>query len=108
MEKTKIDPFCEKLFKIEPKIDLAHDITNCGRFAEVTETSDRFFFGRRVGDIGFNVFLGRPSERAIQNTKRIFENLSEDDKREFCRRLFIQNIRPEDVGVSCEKLKKVI
>jgi hypothetical protein len=99
--------FCKKLFKIEPIVDLAHDVTGCGRFAEVTETSDGFFLGRARGDIGFNEFLAQPSPRALENTKRIFDQLDSEGKIEFCSRVIVQRITPEDININCERLKSL-
>jgi hypothetical protein len=93
--------FCKRLSKIEPTIDLAHDVTGCGRFAEVTETSDGYFLGRERGDIGFNAFLGQPSPRALENTKRIFDQLDDEAKVEFCWRIMLNKIRPQDINVNC-------
>lgn len=95
-------PFCKKLNKIEPVLDLAHEITGCGRFTQVTQTSDGFFLGRAWGDIGFNAFLGKPSPRALENTKRIFDQLDGEGKVEFCTRVMVQGIEPKDVNINCE------
>lgn len=99
--------FCKKLFKIEPIVDLAHDFTGCGRFQEATETSDGFFLGRARGDIGFNDFLGKPSPRALENTKRIFNQLDNEGKIEFCSRVIVQRINPEDININCKRLKSL-
>ena len=66
----------EELFRLEPKIDLLHDLLGFGRFADITITSDGFFLGRRHGDIGYNDFLGQPSNDAVNRTKALFKKLS--------------------------------
>lgn len=99
--------FCKKLFKIEPTVDLAHDVTGCGRFASVTETSDGFFLGRARGDIGYNEFLAHPSPRALENTKSIFNQLDNEGKIEFCSRVIVQRINPEDININCKRLKSL-
>jgi hypothetical protein len=71
-----MNPLREEIFGMEPKIDLLHDLLGFGRFAEITMTSDGFFLGRRHGDIGFNEFLGWPSEAAIERTRNLFQKLS--------------------------------
>jgi hypothetical protein len=99
-----MDKLCEKIFKIEPKIDLAHEIAGCGNFVEVTETSDGFFLGRPKGSIGFDAFLGKPSEIAKERTNNIYEKLTENEKKEFLSRIFRQNITPKDIGLLVSKV----
>ena len=70
----------EEILRLEPKIDLLHDLLGFGRFAEVTVTLDGFFLGRKHGDIGFNDFLGHPGEAAVKRTRRLFENLSSESR----------------------------
>lgn len=71
MEKLK-----EELFHLEPKIDLLHDLLGFGRYTDITITSDGFFLGRQFGDIGYNDFLGQPSNDAVKRTKVLFKKLS--------------------------------
>jgi len=75
-----MDILRKELFGLEPKIDLLHDLLGFGRFAETTMTSDGFFLGRRPGDIGFNEFLGWPSEAAIERTRNLFQRLSPESQ----------------------------
>jgi len=65
-----------ELKEIEPKIDFLHEVCGCGLFAEITQTSDGFFLGRKEGDCGFNDFLGNPSSNAIERTKQFLHQLS--------------------------------
>ncbi|OVE80124.1 hypothetical protein BVY01_00795 [bacterium I07] len=70
----------DELFRLEPKIDLLHDLLGLGRFAEITITSDGYFLGRRPGDVGLNDFLGWPSDAAIERTRILFRKLSPDSQ----------------------------
>ena len=83
----------------EPKIDLLHDLLGFGRFAEVTQTSDGFFLGRRAGDIGFDVFLGKPSEAAKERTGELFKKLSECSQEQVKALLRAKNISTRDIGL---------
>ena len=68
----------DAILRLEPKIDLLHDLLGFGRFAEITITSDGFFLGRAWGDIGFNHFLGAPSAAAIARPQALFRKLAPD------------------------------
>lgn len=103
MEKEIWKPACDaksEILALEPRIDLLHDVLGFGRFAEVTETSDRFFLGRRPGDIGFNEFLGKPSEAAKQRTTELFNKLSKCSQEQIMTMLRARNINLKDVGIS--------
>jgi hypothetical protein len=76
-----MDKLKQEIIRIEPRIDLLHDILGFGRFAEVTLTSDGFFLGRRHGDIGFNNFLGLPSQAAVNRTKALYKQLSDESQK---------------------------
>jgi len=89
----------EEIMKLEPKIDLLHDVLGFGRFAEVTETSDGFFLGRAHGDIGFNQFLGQPSDAAKGRTKELFNKLSKCSQGFVIALLKAKDINPKDVGI---------
>ncbi len=89
----------DAILRLEPKIDLLHDLLGFGRFAEVTLTSDGFFLGRAWGDIGFNQFLGEPSAAAIARTQNLFKKLSKDHQQEILRALNARNIPPEALGI---------
>jgi len=105
MEKEVWKPACDaksEILKLEPRIDLLHDILGFGRFAEVTETSDRFFLGRRPGDIGFNAFLGKPSEAAKQRTTELFNKLSTCSQEQVMMMLRARSINPKDLGIGRE------
>src|SRR2546427_13092284 len=67
----------KELFEIEPRRELLHDMCGFGPFAEVTQTGDGFFMGREKGDIGFNAFLGKPSEISIRRLNDEYERLSQ-------------------------------
>ena len=69
----------EELFRLEPKIDLLHDLLGYGRYAQVYYDG-QFFFGRRHGDIGFNDFLGQPSGAALQRTKAVLLKMSPENR----------------------------
>src|SRR2546428_9665793 len=89
----------EAIIRLEPKIDLLHDLLGFGRFAEVTLTSDGFFLGRAWGDIGFNHFLGEPSAVAIARTQTLFKKLSKDHQQELLRKLQARSIPPAALGI---------
>ena len=84
-----MDNLKQELFQLEPKIDLLHDLLGFGRFAEVTITTDGFFLGRRHGDIGFNDFLGRPSQAAVNRTRILYQKLSSESQKKIMR-IFIR------------------
>lgn len=65
---------------VESKIDLLHEVCGCGLYAEITQTVDGFFLGRREGEIGFNNLLGKPSSNAIKRTRGYLRRLSEDGR----------------------------
>ena len=88
-----MDNLKQEILQIEPKIDLLHDLLGFGRFAEITITADGFFLGRRHGDIGFNDFLGRPSQAAVNRTRLLFQKLSPEAKTDVMR-LFIRKGLP--------------
>lgn len=95
-------PICDpkgEILEIEPRIDLLHDVLGFGRFAEITETSDRFFLGRKPGDIGFNEFLGRPSDAAKRRTRELFQKLSECSQQQVLSVLRGKEINPRDLGI---------
>lgn len=69
-----------ELFRLEPKIDLLHDLLGFGRFAEVTRTADGFYLGRKRGDIGFNDFLGHPTQIAVDRTRQLFRKLDPESQ----------------------------
>ena len=75
----------KEIFEKEPIIDLLHDLLGFGRFAEVIITSDNFFLGRKHCDVGFNEFLGLPSENAVHRTRELFQKLSHPAKVEVFR-----------------------
>ncbi len=87
------------ILRLEPKIDLLHDCLGFGRFAEITITSDGHFLGRAWNDIGFNHFLGSPSEAAITRTQALFNNLSPDHQQELIRELHARRIPTESLGL---------
>ena len=89
----------EEIMKLEPKIDLLHDVLGFGRFAEVTETSDGLFLAREHGDIGFNQFLGKPSDNAKGRTKELFSKLSKCSQGFVIASLKGKNINLKDVGI---------
>jgi len=75
---SKLEKLQEELKTIEPTIDFLHEVCGCGQYAEITRTSDGFFLGRAHGDIGFNVFLGKPSSIALARTRQYLKKLSPD------------------------------
>jgi hypothetical protein len=77
---TKVKPFRQELFEIEPVVDFLHEIAGFGKFKEVVRTSDGFFLGKLHGDIGFNTFLGEPSIKALARTKELLEKFSPENK----------------------------
>ena len=95
----KIKPLREKLFELEPKMDLLHEILGFGRFSQVTETSDGFFLGRPYGAIGFDIFLGKPSDVAKERTRKLYNKLSMIDKAKVDIILFNSNINKKSLGL---------
>ena len=89
----------ETILRLEPKIDLLHDCLGFGKYAEITITSDGYFLGRAWGDIGFNDFLGAPSQAAIERTKLLFARLSPHLKHELIRELMMRRIPPDLFGL---------
>ena len=87
------------ILRLEPKIDLLHDCLGFGRLAQVIRTSDGFFLGRAWGDMGFNHFLGNPSQAAVARTQRLFGRLSSDHQQELIRRLAACGIPPDTFGL---------
>ena len=87
------------ILRLEPKIDLLHDLLGFGRFAEITLTSDGYFLGRAWNDIGFNHFLGQPSAAAIARMQTLFKKLCKDHQQELLRALHIRGIQPETLGI---------
>ncbi len=90
----------DAILRLEPKIDLLHDCLGFGRFAEITITADGFLLGQAWRDIGFNHFLGNPSQAAISRTKCLFGKLSPDHQQELIRKLAARGISPESLGLS--------
>ena len=66
----------EELVEVSPTRDFLHEVCGCGMYAEITKTSDGFFLGRPHGDIGFNAFLGKPSQIALARTQEFLDKLS--------------------------------
>jgi hypothetical protein len=89
----------EAILCLEPKIDLLHDCLGFGRFAEVTVTSDGHFLGRAWGDIGFNHFLGAPSQAAIERTQDLFMSLPRRHKDKVIQELMMRGIAPDLLGL---------
>ncbi len=89
----------EAILRLEPKIDLLHDCLGFGRYAEITTTSDGYFLGRARRDIGFNHFLGTPSQAAIERTQGLFARLSPHLKHELIRELMMRRIPPDLFGL---------
>ena len=89
----------EAILRLEPKIDLLHDCLGFGRYAEITTTSDGYFLGRARGDIGFNHFVGIPSQAAIERTQGLFVRLSPHHKHELIRELMMRRIPPDLFGL---------
>ena len=89
----------EEIMKLEPKIDLLHDLLGFGRFAGVTQTSDGFFLAREHGDIGFNQFLGKPSDNARGRSKELFNKLSKCSQGFVLATLKGKHINLKDVGI---------
>lgn len=79
-EKTK-----EELFKVSPQIDFLHEICGVGHFQDVIVSSDGFFLGMRHGDIGYNDFLGTPSDIAIERTVNVLKLLTTEAQQDICR-----------------------
>jgi len=90
----------EAILLFEPKIDLLHDCLGFGRFALIILTSDGFFLGRAWDDIGFNQFLGNPSQAVIARTQNLFGKLSHDHQQELIQKLAARGIPPESLGLS--------
>ena len=103
MGKEVWKPACDaksEILALEPRIDLLHDVLGFGRFAEIYEDTAGIFLGRRPGDIGFNEFLGKPSEAAKQRTTELFNKLSKCSQEQIMTMLRARNINPKDLGIS--------
>ena len=72
---SKDESLRDELFRLEPKIDLLHDLLGYGRYAQV-HYDGQVFLGMRHGDIGFNDFLGKPSEVALARTRVLLERMT--------------------------------
>ena len=88
---------------LEPRIDLLHDCLGFGRFAAVTVTTDGHFLGRDRGDIGFNQFLGSPSQAAMARTQELFSKLSSKHQQELISALIARQIPPQALGIPSGK-----
>jgi len=103
-----MDKVKQEILRLEPRIDLLHDLLGFGRYADVTVTSDGFFLGRRHGHMGFNDFLGHPSEAAVTRTRRLFENLS-SESREKVALIFLSKgfplefLKPENLNIAVNR-----
>ena len=89
----------DAILRLEPRIDLLHDCLGFGRFAEVTVTSDGFFLGRALGDVGFNHFLGQPSRAAMDRTCQLFARLDEPHRQELIHAVEACGIPPRALGI---------
>lgn len=89
----------DAILRLEPRIDLLHDCLGFGRFAEVTVTWEGYFLGRAWNEIGFNHFLGDPSNAAIARTQGLFKSLSNEHQQELIRTLHARRIPPESLGL---------
>lgn len=92
----------KRLFELEPKIDLLHECLGFGQYGEMTITSDGFFLGQARGDIGFNYFLGCPSEVARERTAGLFAKLTEEEQLAVRILLMRQGISPEKIGIKAD------
>jgi len=102
MEKQVWKSACDaksEILKFESRIDLLHDVLGFGRFAEIYEDPAGIFLGRRPGDIGFNEFLGQPSEAAKQRTKELYSKLSKCAQEQVMMMLRSRSINPKDLGI---------
>ena len=84
VEQKPTENLKDELFRLEPKIDLLHDLLGWGRYAEV-HWDGQVFLGRRHRDIGFNDFLGKPSEAALKRTKALLERMSDANREQALR-----------------------
>lgn len=94
-----MDSLEEAIMWLAPAIDLLHECLGLGHFAEIVVISDGHWLGRRRGDCGFNWFLGRPSEAAMQRTAALFAKLSPEHQQELIRKLHARGIPPEAIGI---------
>jgi len=69
----------DELLRLEPKIDLLHDLLGYGRYGQI-HYDGQVFLGMRHGDIGFNDFLGKPSKAALERTMVLLERMSEENR----------------------------
>jgi hypothetical protein len=98
----------DKMFKIEPKIDLLHEVMGFGEYEEVTETSDGFFLARPKGSIGFDAFLGKPSEVAKERTRKIYSKLSPAERTQVDFKISMSKINRKDIGLKKLPMFQVI
>lgn len=94
-----MDSLEDAILWLDPKIDLLHECLGLGHYIEIAITSDGHFLGRTRGDCGFNRFLGRPSEAAVERTKKLFAKLSPEHQHELIQKLHARGIPPETIGI---------
>jgi hypothetical protein len=67
--------------------------------------------GREVGDIGFNAWLGKPSQTAMDRTSRLFEQLDHESQKEVVEKLYsaFRNTAPDfsKIGLSKAQVDKI-
>jgi len=89
------DALAAELFGVEERADLLHNLC-CLPSVEGMQryhfTSDGFFLGERVGDIGANAFLGQPPAYVVARNRGHYLALSEAGRRAVRLRLGLQGI----------------
>ena len=95
----------QEIWEKEPKEDLLHQVCNCGKyvFSDICRTSDGFYLGMAPGDIGFNAFLGKPSETAKTRTGILYGKLSKESKVQVMSILIQKGIPAKEIGISLEE-----
>ena len=57
---------------------------DCLNLVDLTKTSDGFYLGRKIGDIGFNTFIGKPkpvhSGPGLNRSKCTWQSLDDTEK----------------------------
>lgn len=92
---------CKEIYSKEPRADLLHEVLGIHPvIKDVVMTSDGFFFGRAKGDIGHNIFLGKPSEVSKARTKELFESLDRDTQDGLRVYLIQKGIPCQSIGIT--------
>lgn len=104
-------PLCQLRYRLRAMSAapcLLYDLMGFGRFIEMAMTKDGLLIARPRRSIGFDVFLGRVPQSALERTARIWNELDASERTLVLHRLAQQSIAPNRVGIavhaSCGRL----